>query len=552
MIRFRLSVLFAAGAIVAIAAGASHPAAAAGKPAPAPTATAAAPAPAPSATPEGLDKQIPRLEGLIKDNPNDKESMTILATDYLQVNRPDLAVALTQKLLAGGTKNAQIYFVDGEAQALTGKADSGSASMEQAANLEPTNIQVLQALTQMYMRSNRPADAERVAKRATTFNTNSKEAFENYGFVLAAQKKFDEARTQFEVAAKLDPKDPHPVVLEAQTYEDANALPLAMQLLDRALTINPTDLESLAGKAELASAQHDIKMSVATYGLILAQMKDDPTKANVTDQMAVAYAREKMDTDADATFRKAIDDYGSLPPAHIAYGDYLAAKKDMNGAVREWTTAVGANRDNPEALARLGQAAAEANDFNKAVDNYKRLTEVVSTDPRTWLLLGQAYMANKNWNGARDSFKASFNLSHSADALVGLAAADQQARNYPEAIEIYEALDKNAAPLVKANPGLLYNMGNAYQSANQPQKAKAAYVRFLAFLKPGTQGYGQVQQLIAKIDRPGSSSQSKPAVKPSAKPGVKPVVKATAKPVAKKPSKPVAKPVPSPSAAPKK
>jgi tetratricopeptide (TPR) repeat protein len=536
VIRFRLSVLIAAGAIVAIAAGTSHPAGAAGKPAPTPTPTAsAAAAPSPTATPEGLDKQIPRLEGVIKANPNDKESMTILATDYLQVNRPDLAVALTQKLLSSGTKNAQIYFVDGEAQALTGKADAGIASMEQAANLEPTNIQVLQALTQMYMRANRPADAERVAKRATTFNTNSKEAYENYGFVLAAQKKFDEARTQFEVAAKLDPKDPHPVVLEAQTYEDANALPLAMQLLNRALTISPTDLESLAGKAELASAQHDIKTSVATYGLILAQMKDDPTRANVTDQMAVAYAREKDDTNADVTYRKAISDYGNLPPAHIAYGDYLAAKKDMNGAVREWTTAVGTNRDNPEALARLGQAAAQANDFNKAVDNYKRLTEVVSTDPRTWLLLGQAYMAGKNWNGARDAFKASFNISHSADALVGLAAADQQARNYTEAIQIYEALDKNAAPLVKANPGLLYNMGNAYQSANQPQKAKAAYVRFLAFLKPGTQGYGEVQQLIAKIDRPGSSSAAKPAVK--------------AKP---KTESKTAKAVPSPSPAPKK
>ena len=519
MIRFRLSTLFAAGAIVAIAAGISHPAGAAPKAA----ATASpSPAPAPTATPETLDKQIPRLEALLKDNPNDNNAMTELATDYLQVNRPDLAVALTQKLLTGGTKNAQIYFVDGESQALLGKTDPGIASMEQAANLEPTNIQILQALTQMYMRANRPSDAERVAKRAITFNANSKDAAENYGFVLAAQKKFDEARAQFEAAAKIDPKDPHPIVLEAQTYEDSKALALAMQLLDRALTVSPTDLEALAGKAELASAQHDIKMSIATYGLILAQMKENPQKANVIDQMALAYAREKMDTDADATYRKAINDYGNLPPAHNAYGDYLAAKKDKAGALREWTTAVGTNRDNPEALARLGQAAAESNDFSKAVDNYKRLTEVVSNDPRTWLLLGQAYMASKNWNSARDAFKASFNLSHSPDALVGLAAADQQARNYNEAIQIYEALDKNAAPLVKANPGLIYNLGNAYKSANQPQKAKAAYVRFLAFLKPGTQGYGEVQQLIAGIDRGSSKPTPKPAAKPTPAPSAAP------------------------------
>jgi tetratricopeptide (TPR) repeat protein len=524
VIRFRLSALFAAGAIVLIAgAFSSHPAGAAGKPAPSPTPSAS---PAPTATPETLDKAIPRLESAIKANPNDTTSATELATDYLSVNRPDLASALTAKLLAGGTKNAQVYFVDGESNALLGKTDPGIASMEQAANLEPTNIQVLQALTQMYMRVNRPSDAERVAKRALTFNTNSKEAAENYGYVLAAEKKYDEARAQFEAAAKIDPKDPHPVVLEAQTYEDANALPLAMQLLDRALTIDPKGIEALSGKAELASAQHDVKTSIAAYEAIIAQMTQDAQKASVTDLEGAVYAREKMDTQADAAFHKAIDAYGSLPPAHVAYGDYLMSKNDKVGAAREWTTAVGPNRDNPEALARLGQLAAQGGDYNKAVDNYKRLTEVVSNDPRTWLLLGQAHMAAKNWNGARDDFKASFNLSHSADALVGLAAADQQARNYNEAIQIYEALDKNAAPLVKANPGLIYNMATAYKSANQPQKAKAAYVRFLAFLKPGTQGYTEVKQQIASIDH---ASAPKPVAKTTAKPAAKPAPTPTPK-----------------------
>jgi tetratricopeptide (TPR) repeat protein len=535
VIRFRLSALFAAGAIVAIAGALSHPAVAAPKAA----ATASpSPSPSPSASPtpppETLDKQIPRLEAAVKANPNDKDSMTQLSMDYLQVSRPDLAVQLTQKLLTGGTKNAQIYFIDGTAQAMIGKMDLGIASMEQAANLEPTNIMVLQSLTQMYMRANRPADAERVAKRALTFNPTSKEATENYGFVLAAQKKFDEARAQFEAAAKLDPKDPHPIVLEAQTYEDANALPLAMPLLDRALTVAPGNLEALVGKAEVASAQHDVKTSIAAYELILAQATDNTQKTNVVDQEALVYAREKMDTDADATYQKAINNYGNLPTAHIAYGDYLAAKNDKAGAVREWTTAVGPNRDNPDALARLGQASAVANDFPKAIEYYKRLTEVAASDPRTFLLLGQAYMASKDWNSARDAFKASFNLSHTPDALVGLAAADQQVRNFTEAIQIYEALDKNAPPLVKANPDLLLNMGNAYKGANQPQKAKAAYVRFLAFLKPGTQGYGEVKQMIADIDRP-----SKPAPKSSAKP------KTTAKAGVKSSAKP--KPSPSPA-----
>jgi tetratricopeptide (TPR) repeat protein len=519
VIRFRLSALFAAGAIVAVAAGISHPAGAAAKPTPSPSAS---PSPAPTATPEPLDHAIPRLEAALKANPDDKDSMIQLSMDYLQANRPDLAAQLTQKLLQGGTKNAQIYFVDGAAQAALGKSDAGIASMEQAANLEPTNIQVLQSLTQMYMQANRPADAERVARRALTFNPSSKDAAENLGFVLAVEKKYDEARAQFEGVAKLDPKDPHPYVLQARTYEDENSLALAMPLFDRALAIDPKNLEALAGKAELASAQHDVKTSIDTYNLILAQMTENSQKAAVYDQMALVYAREKQDTQADATFRQAIDNYGGLPQAHLAYGDYLAAKNDKAGALREWTTAVGPNRDNPEALARLGQAAAESNDYAKAVDTYKRLTEVDSNDPRAYLLLGQAYLAAKNANSARDAFKASFNLAKTPDALIGLAAADQQAKNWPEAIQIYEALDKNAAPLIKANPGILYSMGTAYQGGNQPQKARATFVRFLAFLKPGTQGYTQVQQMIASIDHGSAKPVAKETAKPNAKPKPKP------------------------------
>lgn len=510
MIRFRSSALFAIGAI-AVAIGISYPAGAAGKPAP-----TASPSPAPTATatPEPLDHAIPRLEAALKANPDDKDSMMQLSMMYLQANRPDLAAQLTQKLLAGGTKNAQVYFVDGASQAALGKADAGIASMEQAANLEPTNMQVLQSLTQMYMSANRPADAERIARRALTFNANSTDAAENLGFVLAAEKKYDEARAQFEAVAKANPKDPHPFVLEARTYEDQNSLALAMPLFDKALAMDPQNVEALAGKAELASAQHDVKTSINTYTTLLGLATNDGQKAGIVDQMGLVYAREKQNTDADAAFRRAISSYGNLPQAHLAYGDYLQAVNDKAGALREWTTAVGPNRDNPEALARLGQAAAESKDFNKAVDNYKRLTEVAANDPRTYMLLGQADLAAKNPNAARDAFKASFNLAKTPDALIGLAVADQTTKNWSEAVQIYEALDKNAASLVKANPGILYSMATAYQGANQPQKAKATYVRFLGFLKPGTQGYTQVQQIIASFDH----GTAKPAPKSSAKP----------------------------------
>jgi tetratricopeptide (TPR) repeat protein len=521
VIRFRSLALMAAVALAALAAGWSHPVSAA--PTPAPKAPAASPAPTATPTPEALDVQIPRLEALLKTNPADKESMLQLAADYMAVNRPDQALVLTQKLIQGGTKTPQIYFIDGAANASLGKNDVAIASMEQARNLAPDNMQVLVPLTQLYMGANRMSDAERVAKSGLTLNPASKEAAENVGFVLAAEKKYDEARAQFENAAKIDPKDPHPFVLEARTFEDQNQLPQAMPLFDRALTVDPNNLEALAGKAELAAAQHDVKTSVATYTTILGLMKDDISRAGVTDQIAAVYAHENQDGDADATFRKAIDSYGSLPPAHMAYGDYLASKKDLAGAQREWTIAVGPNRDNPDALARLGQAAAQGNDMNKAIDNFKRLTEIAGADPRSYLMLGEAYMQNKNFDKAHDAFKSSYNLAHSLESLAGIAAADQETHNYKEALEIYGMLAQNA-DLVKQQPGVLFNLATTYKNAGQTQKAKETFTKFLTYLKPGTQGYTQVKQIIADLDRGGSpapKASAKPSPKPSASPAPK-------------------------------
>ena len=495
----------------------AHPAAAAPKATPTPS---AAPAPSPTATPEPLDVQIPRLEAAIKADANDKDSMMLLASDYLAVNRPDLALQLTQKLIQGGTKNAQIYFTDGASQAATGHVPEGITSMEQAANLEPTNMLILQSLTQLYMRANRPADAERVAKRAITFNTNQEPAYETYGSVLAAEKKFDDARAQFEAAAKVAPKSAHPVVLEARTYEDQSAFALAAQTFDRAIGVDPTSLEALIGKAQLAASQHDVNTAVTTYNTILAQQTQDIDKAAVLDEIAKVYAAEKQDSNADAAFHKAIDTYPAIAGTHLVYGDYLAGKNDKAGAQREWTAALGANKDNPDALARLGNLAAANNDFTTAVTNYKRVTEVAPQDPRGYLLLAQGYMAQRNYTSARDAFKASFNLQRSPEALVGLGAADVASNNNSEAIQIYEALDKQAPDLMKQHPEILYTMGKAYQNNRQNDKAKSTYERLLALLKPGTPGYNQIKATIASVDvhaQPATTA-SKPKPKPSPTP----------------------------------
>jgi tetratricopeptide (TPR) repeat protein len=530
MIRRLFPVLaFSAAALVAAAGVSVHPAAAAPKAAKGTPTPSPSPAASPKVTPEPLDRAIPRLESALKTDPTNKANQSELAADYLQINRPDLALPLTQKLLQGGTKTAQVYYFDGLAHNALGHQKEALADLEQAANLEPTNPGVLGTLTDLYMRLNRPQDAERVAKRAVTFNKDDKNAYLAYGQVLAGEGKFDEARQQLEAALKLDPKDVRPLLLEAQTYTQQNAIALASQLYDRAIAIDPTSVDALIGKARIAAAQHNVKDAIASYDQLFKLQTDPTDKVAVIDQEAVVYANEKMDGDADAAFKRAISEFPNVLSAHTAYGEYLQVKKDTAGAEREFIAGTGPNRDQIDAIAKLGQLYASQNQFAKAIDQFKRVSQLAPNDPRSHLLLGATYSANRQFDKAVGEFKASYGLQHTPDALMGLGQADLQTRNYAECAQVYDALDKGAPDISKQNPSILYGLGQCYQGAKQPDKAKATYQKLLGYVKPGSQAASEVKSLIAAIDRQQSPAPKKTAA-PSPKKSPKPAPKKTPPP----------------------
>ena len=472
----------------------------------------ASPAALPTATPEPPETAIPRLEAKLKANPSDKDSMQELASYYLQTGHPDKALELTQRLMSLGAKTAQVYYLDGIAQQNVGKIKEATADFEQASNLEPTNAQVLLTLTELYLRTNRPADAERVAKRATTFNATDKRVFENYGLVLGQQGKFDEARTQFEAAAKLDPKDPEPVVFEARSYLAQKSYALASADFDRALQIDPKNSDALLGKARLQGSQHNVKDAIATYETLLAAVPNDQAKAAVLIEENTLYTTEKMNDQAAATLKRAETAYPNVPAVHLAYGDYDASiGKNPQAAEAEYKTALGPNRDVPEALSRLGQLALQQRKGADALGYFKRLTEVAPNDPNAWFTLGQVYNANSRFQDARGAYAHSFGLQQTPQALAGLGAADLALRNYKECTRVFQAINRGALDLMKANPSLFYAYGKCAEGNNDKVLARNAYQQLKPYVKPGTQLDADVNRALQRL---GSSSGKQVGPKP--------------------------------------
>ena len=94
---------------------------------------------------------------------------------------------------------------------------------------------------------------------------------------------------------------------------------------------------------------------------------------------------------------------------------------------------------------------------------------------------------------------------------MGLGQADLRTRNYTECAQVYDALDKGAPDLSRQNPQILYGLGQCYQGAKQPDRAKVAYQKLLTYVKPGSQGYNEVKALITAIDRQQKAAPKKSA-----------------------------------------
>lgn len=455
----------------------------------------------PTASPEPPSVAIPRLQAKLKANPTDQQAMGQLAAEFLQVNRPDLTVQLTQHLLQMGDKAAQVYYYDGFAEQQLGDIPKATADFEEASNLDPTNLGVLAQLAGVYMKTNRPADAERIAKRAVTFNKTEPAALMTLGSVYAGEQKYDAARAQFEAAFLLDKKDPSAIFQVATTYAQQNNIPMALQTIARVLAIDPSNIQALVYKADLYAKQHDDARTSQAYDDAIVAATTDDEKAQIMVRKATYFITEKKYPQGQAILQQVIAKYPKIPAGFVAYGDYLAAQRQLNQAIAQWHIALGLDPNNSAALLSLGQASLQTNKTSDGITYLTHYTQV-SPNAQGFALLGQAYSVAHNYTGARAACGKSFQIARSPETLGCVAGADYELKNYKEAAQIFDVLDRAAKGYLDQNPPLLYMAAKSYQGSRQCTKAVSAYKRLLPMMKRGTKDFKSVQKASYESCRP--------------------------------------------------
>ncbi|MGA8841695.1 MAG: tetratricopeptide repeat protein [Candidatus Aquilonibacter sp.] len=478
----------------------------AASPSPSPTSSAL-----PTASPEPPSVAIPKLQAKLKANPNDQDAMTQLAGQFLGINRPDLSAQLTQHLLQMGDKTAQVYYLDGFAMDQLNHDDVAISDLEQAENLDPSNIGVLEQLTELYLKANRYTDAERIANRSLVLNKGDAASYSMLGSVYASEQKYDDARAQFQIASSKDPKNPDPIFQIAQTYASQDNLPMALQTIAKVLAIDPKNVQALVFKADLYARQHVDDQASAAYDDAIVAAPDDAAKVQILIRKAAYFVGEKKYSVAEGIFLQGIAQYPKVPQIYVAYGDYFAGQKQFDKAKTEWLAALAIDNNNVDALSHLAALAMGQQKFSDAVGYLKRVT-AIQPDPAAFQTLGEAYSYLHDYADSKDACSKAFQLQRTPQLLGCIAGADFELKNYKEAAQIFDVLDNNAKGFLGQNPQLLYVAGKCYEQTNQRAKAVEAYRRLLPMIKKNSKDYAQIQGWIADLSKPA------PAATPKKKP----------------------------------
>jgi tetratricopeptide (TPR) repeat protein len=195
--------------------------------------------------------------------------------EALRAQNIERAAELAEAALRGGTLNALLLNLRAWRAERAGRYDAALADLQQARRLAPADISTLNALGLCLANLHRHAEALEAFEAVIALDAAFAPAHFNRGWVSEELGELDLARSSFETAARLNPRDPLPAARLAALAARASDWPTARAFGERALAG-----QSGPGAAALATAA----LAIAAADLAAGDL--DPAQARLIPLVA--------------------------------------------------------------------------------------------------------------------------------------------------------------------------------------------------------------------------------------------------------------------------
>ena len=480
-----------------------------------------------------LDKAIAEYASLNQDHPKDM----LVKKNYIQLlilkGRVGDARKLTDEILKQNGKDTEALVYRGQIQIRDGHANEAIDTLQAALKNEPDNATAHYHLGIAFDQIGNIAQAESQWRDAVRLLPTLAEAQRALAAVALRRNdmpSLEQAATQ---VVALQPKSPDGYALLAVSAMNQKQFPKAEEQIRKAIDVAPQSAVGYIQMGNLRQLQKQYSEAEKSYQQAL---EHDPSSADALSGLMNIYINQKQIDKGVAVANAQI----TKVPNSSAFYDLLGTllfnnKKDLNGAAAALKKSAELDKNNSDALLKLGQVQIAQGSADQAISTYQNSLKDNPRETSFYILMGELYESKQEWDKAKEAYQkaleiqpdnplASNNLAYvmletggNVDVALSLAqvgrrgmpdlpnAADTlgwvyyQKGAYKSAIDLFQ----EAIKLTEKNKGaddatVHYHLGLAYQKDNQPALARQHLERVLK-INPNYSSATDVKKALAQL-----------------------------------------------------
>ena len=418
----------------------------------------------------GSHAQAQASLGLIVERvPGNLYARKLLVASLAKSGQAQRAVEVLQPALRQAPEDAALMTLAGEVYMQNNEFPQAAQFFEKAAKLDPKSAGVR---TELGLSRLAAGDNERaLADLESAGQLDSGKYQADILLVMSHLQRanYDQASKALAGLEKKQPDNPLTYNLKAAIHIGKKDIPGARKALERALELQATYVPAAMNLAQLDLQDKNPQAARARLEALLGKGSD-----NVQALLALANlaprigATQKEQIDWLERARKASP--GMVEPQLMLVQAYARAG-DAKKALEVAQQAQAALPDNPEVLAMLGGAQLGAGDKGQALATYGKLVVLQPKSPLALYRLASAQAANADQVTATATLKKALALKPDfIDAQAALVSLEVRAGHYPEAMQIVQQIQKQAA---KSPVGFVLEGDVLMAEKKFPQAAKA-------------------------------------------------------------------------------
>lgn len=394
-------------------------------------------------------------------NPKNLNTKLNMGTLYQAQKKYDEAITLYDKVLFTDAGNVQARKYKAQCLKALGKNEEAMIEFKRVLAFSPNEKDINNEILSMATSASNPQEFMNILNETMNTPEEKANALYNFAYDLHKNKKYEEAKTYYNEALKLNQSIPDAYLNLSDVYLQQNDEKSAIDILTKGLALYPlnTQMNDRLKNMKLAASQQALEQAgkallAGKYDEALTMYKSvSPETSDSLQGIALAYQSKGNLDDAINYYKKAyeIDSRNAEIPYYIASA--YVSKDDANNAkiYLNKALALNPNHQNSKNLMKYLSEEDTQKTIDKALDLYNSknyqdaytlLTEAIIKSPSTSVLYyyrGMVLDEQKKYALAIEDYKKSANLDSQFDlAYYSIGVDYDNLKNYKSAYQYYK------------------------------------------------------------------------------------------------------------------